>query len=101
MLLLLYVMRRFAPRLFAGDAVLFYLIWYGAVRSVLELYRVNNWTILGVPTAIWAGIVAIVLSGAWFVIRHLRGWGSPMIRPASDDEAEAPVPQPQAEASPG
>jgi len=101
MLLLLFIIRRFGPRLFAGDAVLFYLMWYGAVRSVLELYRVNNWTILGVPTAIWAGITAIVLAGAWFLIRHRRGWGSPMIRPTEEGDADAPLPQPQAEASPG
>ena len=99
--LLLFIIRRFAPRLFAGDAALLYLIWYGAVRSVLELYRVNNWTILGVPTAIWAGIIAIVLSAGWFVIRHRRGWGSPMIKPASEGDADAPLPKPQAEASPG
>ncbi len=44
---LLFVIRRFGPRLFAGDAALLYIMWYGAVRTVLELYRVNNWTILG------------------------------------------------------
>ena len=36
--------------------VLMYLMWYGAVRTLLETYRVNNWTILGVPTAMWVGI---------------------------------------------
>jgi hypothetical protein len=54
-----------------------------------------------VPTAIWAGITAIVLAAGWFVIRHWKGWGSPMIRPASERDADAPLPQTQAEASPG
>lgn len=88
MALILFVIRRYAPRLFAGDAVLMYLIWYGSVRTLLETYRINNWTILGVPTAIWLGIIAVVLSAAWLWYRHRRGWGSPMIRP--DDE---PVPE--------
>ena len=47
MFVLLFVIRRFAPRLFAGDAVLMYIMWYGAVRTLLEPYRVNNWTIIG------------------------------------------------------
>ena len=60
MAVLLFVIRRFGPRLFAGDAVLLYIMWYGAVRTLLETYRVNNWTILGVPTAMWLGIVGFV-----------------------------------------
>lgn len=100
MLVILYVMRRFGQRLFAGDAALMYIMWYGTVRTMLETYRVSNWTILGVPTAMWLGIIGVVLSIAWFIIRHRRGWGSPMIRPV-----EAPVPagapEPQTEASAG
>lgn len=102
MLVLLFIIRRFAPRLFAGDAILMYIMWYGAVRSVLELYRVNNWTILGIPTAIWVGIIGFVLAGAWLIIRHRRGWGSPMIRPESEPrDADVPVVRTQPEASAG
>ena len=100
MLVILYVMRRFGPRLFAGDAVLMYIMWYGAVRTVLETYRVNNWTILGLPTAMWIGIIGVVLAAGWFWYRHRRGWGSPMIRPAAEAEPgpEAPSTQPAATA---
>ena len=101
MAVLLFAIRRFGPRLFTGDIVLMYLIWYGAVRTVLETYRVNNWTILGLPTAMWLGIAAVVLSLAWLIIRHRRGWGTPLIRPADDGEADAPAAQPQAEPSAG
>ena len=101
MAVLLFVIRRFGPRLFTGDIVLMYLIWYGTVRTILETYRVNNWTILGLPTAMWLGIVAVVLSLAWLIIRHRRGWGTPLIRPADDGEADAPAAQPQAEPSAG
>ena len=102
MLVLLYVIRRFAPRLFAGDAVLIYIMWYGAVRTLLETYRVNNWTILGVPTAMWVGIIGFVLAGAWLVYRHRRGIGladDPAAR--SSARTDAPAPEPHAEASAG
>lgn len=101
MAILLFVIRRYGPRLFAGDAVLMYTIWYGAVRTVLETYRVNNWQILGLPTAMWVGILGIVLAGAWLLVRHRRSWGSPMIRPPAEPVRDADAPQPQAEASPG
>ena len=32
----------------------------------------------------WIGIIAFVLAAAWLVIRHRRGTGSPMIRPAEE-----------------
>ena len=102
MAVILFVMRRYGPRLFAGDAVLMYLMWYGGVRTLLESYRVNNWTILGIPTAMWIGIVAVVFAGAWLWYRHRRGWGSPMIRPEPEPAAEAPgTPARQTEASAG
>jgi phosphatidylglycerol---prolipoprotein diacylglyceryl transferase len=98
---LLFVIRRFGPRLFAGDLTLMYFMWYGAVRTFLENYRVNNWTILGLPTAMWIGIIAFVLAAAWLVIRHQRGIGSPMIRPADEREPDAAPPQAQPEATAG
>jgi phosphatidylglycerol:prolipoprotein diacylglycerol transferase len=100
-LVILFVMRRFAPRLFAGDAVLMYIMWYGSVRTLLETYRVNNWTIAGLPTAMWIGIIGVVLAAAWFWYRHSRGWGSPMIRPADEPTAEADAAAAQPEPSAG
>jgi phosphatidylglycerol---prolipoprotein diacylglyceryl transferase len=101
MAVLLFVIRRFGHRLFAGDAVLMYIMWYGAVRALLETYRVNNWAILGVPTATWLGAIGFVLALAWLIIRHRRGWGSPMIRPDAERDTDAPAPQAQAEPSAG
>jgi len=91
MVVLLVVVRRFAPRLFAGDLALMYVMWYGAVRTLLEGYRTGNWVILGIPTAMWLGIIAFALAGAWLLIRHRRGWGSPMLRPADERKADADV----------
>jgi len=102
LVVLLFAIRRFGPRLFAGDAALMYIMWYGAVRTLLETYRVNNWTILGVPTAMWVGIIGFVLAAAWLIYRHRRGWGSPMIKPAEERQADAsPAPRPHPEATPG
>ena len=89
---LLILVRRFAHRLFAGDLVLIYFMWYGAVRAFVEGYRTGNWEILGIPTATWIGILAVVLAGGWLIIRHLRGWGSPMLRPADERAADADAP---------
>jgi phosphatidylglycerol:prolipoprotein diacylglycerol transferase len=75
--LILWAARRFAAWLYDGDVLVFYLIWYSGVRIWLETFRVENWTILGVPTAIWVGIFTIVIAGGIFVLRHLRGWGTP------------------------
>ena len=101
MLVILFAIRRFGPRLFAGDAALMYIMWYGAVRSLLEVYRVNNWTILGVPTAMWVGIIGFVLAAGWLIYRHRRGWGSPMIKPTEERTSEADAPQAQPEPSAG
>ena len=101
MAIILFVMRRFGPRLFAGDAVLMYLMWYGWVRTALETYRVNNWTILGVPTAMWLGAIVVVLAAAWFWYRHRRGWGSPMIRPAEERAVDGGSARAQPEPSAG
>ena len=101
MLVILFVIRRFAPRLFAGDAVLMYIMWYGSVRTLLETYRVNNWTILGVPTAMWIGIIGVVLAAGWFWYRHRRGWGSPMIRPVGEPAPGPATPHPHPEPSAG
>ena len=100
MLVILFVIRRFAPRLYAGDAALMYIIWYGFVRTALETYRVNNWQILGIPTAMWVGVIGAVLAAVWLWYRHRRGVGSPMIRPA-DADAVLPVAEARSEASPG
>jgi phosphatidylglycerol:prolipoprotein diacylglycerol transferase len=102
LVLILWIARRFAHRLYDGDVLLVYLVWYGAVRSYLETFRVQNWVILGVPTAIWLGVLSIILAGGFFVVRHARGWGTPGAWMHRSDEADAeggpsdPAPEPSA-----
>jgi phosphatidylglycerol:prolipoprotein diacylglycerol transferase len=103
MVVLLYVARRFARRLYDGDVALMYIVWYGAVRSLLEGYRVNNWYIGPLPTAVWIGVAGVILAGGFLVLRHLRGWGQPGAWMDRSDLTDEPDPPPQhaTEPSPG
>lgn len=86
---LLFVGWRFARRLYAGDIFLMYLMWYSAVRFALEPFRSDNWVIAGVPTAMWLAAITFVAAGALLVYRHVKGWGSPSVRPVDETDAEA------------
>lgn len=104
---LLWVGRRFARRLYDGDIALMYIMWYGAVRTALESFRneTGNWHILGVPTAMWIGILGFVLAGGFLILRHQRGWGTPGAwldrdEPGQTDDSDAPQPH-ATEPSPG
>lgn len=95
MVILLVVGRRFARRLFDGDIALMYIVWYGAVRSTLEGFRLHsgNWYIGPLPTAVWLGVAGIILAGGFLVLRHVRGWGTPADDPGLPPE-HAPEPSP-------
>jgi phosphatidylglycerol:prolipoprotein diacylglycerol transferase len=74
---ILWIGRRLAHRLYDGDVLMIYLMWYAAVRTWLETFRVENWVIAGVPTAIWLGVITFIAAGAFLWLRHARGWGVP------------------------
>ncbi|HEY5434564.1 MAG TPA: prolipoprotein diacylglyceryl transferase [Candidatus Limnocylindrales bacterium] len=94
---LLWIARRYGPRMRPGDLVLIFFIWYAVVRFALETLRSGNWTFFGAPTAmlISGGLIAgslIVLA-----IRNRPGvadgdrWGDapePGWEGAEDDEDE-------------
>jgi phosphatidylglycerol---prolipoprotein diacylglyceryl transferase len=88
---ILWLGRRFAARLYEGDVLLVYLMWYSAVRVWLETFRVENWLILGIPTAIWLGIITFIAAGSFLWYRHARGRGVPgaFIREREAREAAA------------
>jgi phosphatidylglycerol:prolipoprotein diacylglycerol transferase len=98
-LFILWIGRRLAHRLYDGDILLIYLMWYSAVRVWLETFRVQNWVILGIPTATWLGVLTFVLAGGLLWLRHARGWGVPGAwmreNRKADEPAEPPQPTPE------
>ena len=88
---MIWISRRFAARLYDGDMLLIYIMFYGVVRSYLETFRVENWVIAGLPTATWLGLGGLVLAGGFLFLRHARGWGTPgawMRRPEPSPEVQ-------------
>jgi phosphatidylglycerol:prolipoprotein diacylglycerol transferase len=74
-IVLLWVARRFASRLLAGDIALLVFAWYSATRFLLEPLRTGNWTFEGIPTAsIISGVIAVG-SLSILVLRHVRHRG--------------------------
>jgi phosphatidylglycerol:prolipoprotein diacylglycerol transferase len=70
---LLWLGRRFAHRLRAGDLLLVFFIWYSVTRFLLEFLRAGyNWTLGGIPTAQIVSGLTIILAAAILVYRHLR-----------------------------
>ena len=100
---MIWISRRFAKRLYDGDMLLIYVMFYGVVRSYLETFRVENWLIAGIPTATWLGIGGFVLAGGFLYLRHARGWGTPgaWIPQAEAQQREAQQTEPSPEAQPG
>ena len=100
---MIWISRRFAKRLYDGDMLLIYVMFYGVVRSYLETFRVENWLIAGIPTATWLGIGGFVLAGGFLYLRHARGWGTPgaWIPQAEAQQRKAQQKEPSPEAQPG
>jgi phosphatidylglycerol:prolipoprotein diacylglycerol transferase len=80
---LLWIARRWGPRMRPGDLVLIFFIWYAAVRLLLETLRTGNWTFFGIPVAILVSVIVIVVSVVILLYRHgpwardADRWGEP------------------------
>ncbi len=92
-LIALYLARRVAYRLRDGDLFSFWFIWYGGVRSVLELFRLGyDWTFFGIPTAILVGVAAMIFGAVTIWLRHRRPGPSTLEVDASRIAAPEPPP---------
>jgi len=70
----LFIVARFLPRLRPFDIAAFWGIWYGSTRAVLETFREGwNWTVGGIATAQWIGIVLVIVGVAAIAWNHRRG----------------------------
>ena len=70
--LLLFLGRKLGKRLFDGDIFLIYIIHYSVGRFFLEWFKIDVWTIGGVPTANWISGIAIIASIAVLLYRRYR-----------------------------
>ena len=91
---LLWIARRWGPRMRPGDLLLIWFIWYAVVRFALETLRTGNWTVLGLPTAMVISSVIIVSAVGLLLFRHRPGaanaerWGEPPERLDDADVVE-------------
>ncbi len=69
---LMIVGRKMKDRLKDGDIMLLYFVWYGVVRFILEGFKLEVWTIGGIPTARWisGALVVVGITALWF--RHRK-----------------------------
>jgi phosphatidylglycerol:prolipoprotein diacylglycerol transferase len=56
-----------------GDLLLLFFVWYGIVRFVLEMFRTDNWTFFGIPTAQIVSLLFIVPALVVLAWRHRAG----------------------------
>jgi phosphatidylglycerol:prolipoprotein diacylglycerol transferase len=87
---LLWIARRWGPRMRPGDLFLIWLIWYSVVRFALESLRTGNWTLNGIPTAMIVSTALVVVALLVLAWRHRPGtegdvWGEP---PVPVDDAD-------------
>jgi phosphatidylglycerol:prolipoprotein diacylglycerol transferase len=69
---LMILSRKFKNRLLDGDIFFFYAIYYSVVRFFLERFKIDVWTIAGVPTAQWISGFLIIASVAVIIYRKWR-----------------------------
>lgn len=69
---LMILSRKFKNRLLDGDIFFFYTIYYSVGRFFLERFKIDVWTIAGVPTAQWISGFLIIASVAVIIYRRWR-----------------------------
>jgi phosphatidylglycerol:prolipoprotein diacylglycerol transferase len=88
---LLWLGRRYGPRLRNGDMLLIFFIWYPIVRFLLESLRTGNWKVGGVPTAQLVSVVFVLMALLVLLYRHRSGAvdEAPELDPFAEEAASA------------
>ncbi len=71
-LLLMLIGRRLKHKLFDGDIFFSYIVYYGAGRFFLEGFKIDVWTVAGIPTARWITGIAVIASIVAMIYRRHR-----------------------------
>ena len=72
-LVLIWIGFHLRKRLRPGDLLLLFFVWYGLVRFVLEMFRQDNWTFFGIPTAQIVSMMFVIPALVILAWRHRRG----------------------------
>jgi phosphatidylglycerol:prolipoprotein diacylglycerol transferase len=64
--------RKLKNRLIDGEIFFLYAIYYSVGRFILEGFKIEVWTIAGIPTARWITAAAIVISVAIIIYRRYK-----------------------------
>ncbi len=67
---LMWVGRKYASKLYDGDILSLYLIWYSTGRLLIESLRPDAWTLGGIPTAQIVSIILILIGAGLMVYRR-------------------------------
>ncbi|MEN8614719.1 prolipoprotein diacylglyceryl transferase [Dehalogenimonas sp. THU2] len=70
--LLMIIGRKWRDRLRDGDIMLLYFIYYGVGRFILEGFKIEVWTLGGIPTARWITGAAVIIGLGVLWHRHRR-----------------------------
>lgn len=85
--LLLWISRRYAERLRPGDIASLYMVAYGLGRFVVEFQRPDAWTVLGLPTAQWIGLLFVAGGVGTLWLRRRRPQDVPYLVPRRESRA--------------
>ncbi|MDV2988676.1 MAG: prolipoprotein diacylglyceryl transferase [Dehalogenimonas sp.] len=69
---LMIIGRKWADKLKTGDIFILYLIYYGIGRFILEGFKIDVWTVGGIPTARWITGAAVIIGVAVLWYRHRK-----------------------------
>jgi phosphatidylglycerol:prolipoprotein diacylglycerol transferase len=72
-IVLMIVARKLKTKLFDGDILLSYFVFYGIGRFALEGLKIDVWTIAGFPTARWISGIAVIVSLVLLIYRRAAG----------------------------
>ena len=71
-ILLMWLGRKYAAKLFDGDMLSLYLIWYPIGRLLIEALRPDAWTVSGIPTAQIVSIILLLIGVGLLYYRRRR-----------------------------
>ncbi len=92
-ILLIWIGRKFADKLYDGDLLALYLIWYPTGRLLVESLRPDAWTLSGIPTAQIVSIVLILVGVGLLVYRRKKPESatSPLTHPTKEPNRRRPA----------